>query len=68
MGYSGGLKGALARSSVSLGRSGDVLGALSLPLEGSWRGFGRLRGVLVVLLGCVGAHLLVLHGGITRFL
>ena len=65
---SGDPKGALARSWVSFGGSGDVLGTLFSLLEGSWGGFGRGRWVLWVFLGCLGARLLVLNGGITHFL
>ena len=68
MSFCGGAKGALERSLVSLGGSGDVLGGVFSVLEGSWGGFGRLRGLLGVLLGCLGAPLLVFNGGITRFL
>ena len=53
---------------MTLGGSGGVWGGVFLVLEGSWGGFGRLRGLLGVLLGCLGALLLVLNGGITRFL
>ena len=68
LGSCGGPKGALARSWVSLGGSGDVLGAFFSLLDGSWGGFGRLRGLLRVLLGCLGARLLVLNGDVTLFL
>ena len=51
---SGDPKGALARSWVSLGGSRDVLGGVFLVLEGSWGGFGRLRALLRVFLGCLG--------------
>ena len=60
--------GALARSWVSLGGSGDAQGALFLLLGGSWGGFGRLQGLLGILLGCLGARLVVLNGVIRRFL
>ena len=53
---------------MSLGRSEDVLGGVFLVLEGSWGGFGRLRGLLRVFLGCLGARLLVLNGDVTLFL
>ena len=53
---------------MSLGRSEDVLGGVFSVLEGSWGGFGRLRGLLRVLLGCLGACLLVLNGDVTLFL
>ena len=63
-----GPKCALARSWVSLGGSGDVLGALFELREGSWGGFGRLQGLLGVFLGCLGVRLLVLNGDVTLFL
>ena len=68
LGSCGGPEGALARSWVFLGRSEDVLGSVFSVLEGSWGGFGRFRGLLRVLLGCLGACLLVLNGDVTLFL
>ena len=52
-------------------RPGEVLGVswrVWEHLEGSWGGFGRPRGLLGVLLGCLGALLVVLNGGIMRVL